>query len=318
MALIAIRAVVNVPAYAPMLGIRLCLRMAVRAQKNRVVRRVRVAVGAGARISVILRKPCVVKRRSLPCRGAVAGLAGRGKARCRVIRIGRTLVIGPVAGVAVRRHRLVVVIHVTACARHSCVRAGQRKRSVVVIERGWNPLRSIVANLALLREPRLRMVRRGRVIEIVQVAGDAGRRQSFVDPARMATGAADPDVASRKRKGRVVVIELRACPRGGCVAGIASVRKCCLNVIWICCGLEIPGMATGACACCERIVSIHVALGALQRGMCPGERKAGGCVVEVGIPRTGVVAALAGLRKSRLHVVGIGSRLEILEMARHA
>lgn len=77
MALVAIHAVVHVPAHVPMIpvGIRLCV--AVRALEHTVVGRVGVAGRAHAvRIAVIHREPGVVKGGSQPARGRVTGGAG--------------------------------------------------------------------------------------------------------------------------------------------------------------------------------------------------------------------------------------------------
>ncbi len=76
MALIAIRAVPNVAVHTLMLWIRQSFRVANRANKNRVVRRIRVAVGA---LGILMRnsEPGVVKRGSEPARSCVTCCACR-------------------------------------------------------------------------------------------------------------------------------------------------------------------------------------------------------------------------------------------------
>lgn len=89
MALVAIGAVVHVPAYALVPGIGLGLGVAIGAGEYRVVRRVGVARGANAiRTAMVEREVGVVKRGSQPGGCAVArrargGEVGRGVVRVR-------------------------------------------------------------------------------------------------------------------------------------------------------------------------------------------------------------------------------------------
>ena len=84
--------------------------------------------------AVIGREPRVIKHRSLPSGRGVAGRAGRRESCGCVIRIGRALIVGFVARVAIRGHSRVVVVHMAIGASHGGVRTGQRKCRVVVIE----------------------------------------------------------------------------------------------------------------------------------------------------------------------------------------
>ena len=130
-----------------------------------------MASGANASgIAVVGWEPGVVERRARPCCRGVAGLASGWETGRRVIRIRGGLVVALVTGEAVSRNRRVVVVHVATGAGHGRVLAGQRKRGGAVIERGRNPRRRVVADLALLRESRLSVVRAGRAVEILQVA----------------------------------------------------------------------------------------------------------------------------------------------------
>src|SRR5712691_9805069 len=104
MALVAIRAVIHIAAYTLMFRICLRLRVAACAREYRVVGRIRVASSANpSGISVVNWKEGVVERRSRPRGCGVAGLAGSGEARRRVIRVGGVLVSGLMARETVGR-----------------------------------------------------------------------------------------------------------------------------------------------------------------------------------------------------------------------
>ncbi len=135
MALITVGAVVNVVPHIPMFRIGLGLGMATCASEQRIVGWVGVTGGTHAfRPAMIAREPGVVEGCSLPRTGGVTGLAGRREVRSCVVRIGRGLVVGLVTGVAIRRNRGVVVVHVTAGTGHGGVLASERERRIAVIE----------------------------------------------------------------------------------------------------------------------------------------------------------------------------------------
>ena len=135
MALITAGAVVDVIAHISMFRIGLGLGMASCASKQRIVGWVGVTGGTHAlRPTVIAREPGVVEGCSLPRTGGVTGLAGRREVRSCVVRIGRGLVVGLMTGVAIRRNRGVVVVHVTAGTGHGGVLASERERRIAVIE----------------------------------------------------------------------------------------------------------------------------------------------------------------------------------------
>lgn len=118
-----------------MLRIGLGLGMATGASEQRIVGWVGVTGGTHAfRPAMIAREPGVVERCSLPRTGGMAGLAGGREVRSRVVRIGRGLVVGLVTGVAIRRNRRVIVVHMAAGTGHGGVLAGKRKRRIAVIE----------------------------------------------------------------------------------------------------------------------------------------------------------------------------------------
>lgn len=145
-ALVAIGTVVDVIPHALMVLVSLGLRVTTGTREDAVVRRVCVtgsaqAVGA----TVAGREPGMVESGSRPGRRVVAGLAGSRESRCDVIGVGRVLIDRLVARIAVRGHGCVIVVHVAVGAGHCGMRARQRERRVVVIERGGNPRGGVVA-----------------------------------------------------------------------------------------------------------------------------------------------------------------------------
>lgn len=104
-----------------MLRIRLRLRMAIRAHKNRVVGRICMAIRALLRRTVRNWEPRVIERCTCPGGGSVTSLTGcRKSGRC-VIRIRGAVVIALVARVAIRRDAGVIAVHVAVRASDSCV-----------------------------------------------------------------------------------------------------------------------------------------------------------------------------------------------------
>jgi hypothetical protein len=123
-ALVTVRAVVNVTAHAFMVRVRLTLGMAPRASKNCVIRRIGMTGGThSAGVAMIRWEPGVIECCPRPCRCGVASLARGGEPRGGVIGIGGGLVVGFMARIAVRRHSRVVVVCVTICASHADVGA---------------------------------------------------------------------------------------------------------------------------------------------------------------------------------------------------
>jgi hypothetical protein len=73
---------------------------------------------------VIHWEPGVIESRAQPTGGGVTGGTRRGEPGRHVIRIVRCLVVSFVAAETVGGDCRVVVVHVTACTGHGCVRAG--------------------------------------------------------------------------------------------------------------------------------------------------------------------------------------------------
>lgn len=102
------------------------------------------------------------------------------------------------------------------------MRSRQRKRSIVVIKGGGDPGRCRMACLALRGNARLHVIRTRRSVEIRGVAAEAIRRCSCESPIDVAGCAIKRCVRASKRKpGNLQMIEFRAKPRIGRVAGLA-------------------------------------------------------------------------------------------------
>ena len=126
MALIAVRAVVDIAMHTLVMLVCLLFRVTDRAGKHRVVRWIRVAVAARLCISVVHGEPGVVEFGVQPCL-LMTGITVGGKV-------------------------VVVIVDVALAAEHLNVRAGQRPTGCAVIELAISPEHRVMAHLALLRE----------------------------------------------------------------------------------------------------------------------------------------------------------------------
>jgi len=184
MARVAVDAVVHISIHIRMVEVgRVVPAMAARASEDRVVGRVGMAGGANAvGVAVIDIEERVIARRQCrrdPCRGGMAGGAGRRPARCGVIRAGSAGVVLGMARIAVGGQGCVVVVDVAQCAGHAGVRAGQRERGVVMVEGRSRPCGGAVANFAGCREAGSRV---RRVVGAVVIRHVAVRAQSLRCP----------------------------------------------------------------------------------------------------------------------------------------
>jgi hypothetical protein len=153
MAVVAIHTVVDVTTNTTVLTVRFRFCMAVRALEHAVIVRVRMASSAHSICSPVIHWKVRVVESSVEPAGRRMARSARGwEARAHVIRIGRPAVVLLMATIAIGRQRRVVVVHVTASARHRCVRSRQREACVVVIKSCLGPGRRVVANVALLRK----------------------------------------------------------------------------------------------------------------------------------------------------------------------
>jgi len=176
MALVAVRAVVDVALHSLMILVGLRLGVAVRAREDGEVIRVCMAGAANAvRIAVVQREIGVIEIGIRPLHGVVTRRACGWEMRGRVVRIIRVQVIRLVAAVAIRRQRRVVAIDVAvhADSRRHHVRAGQRESRFAVIEHCVRPLNGVVTDFARLREFRRHVIRILGAVEVRKVASYA-------------------------------------------------------------------------------------------------------------------------------------------------
>ena len=202
------------------------------------------------------------------------------------------------------------------------MQARQRESGAVVVERCIQPGRGAVARLAGLGEVRRDVIRVRGALEILQVAGDAGRAVQGVVVVDVAVGtlARRNGVQARQRKAGGGVVELAIGPQHRVVTLLA--RRGETRVRHRRGGIVIVGLVTADARCVgDAVVVVDVAVRALpwRHHMVARQRKSRFRVVKrCRLPSRSVVAHLAGLREPALHMVGIRRVLEVLQMTRHA
>ncbi len=235
MALIAINAVVHIPADARVVEIgRVPAPVTgLGAREDRIVRGIGVA-GSTHRVGVAMSfgEPGMVKHRAGPGRCRVAGGTRCGEPGCRVNWIRCAVVIYRVAAVAIGWQRRVVVVHVAQRAGHGGVKTGQRESRSSVIERRASPVCRRVAEFARLREPGGCVSWIRCAIEVSQMAGDAGSYGDAVVVVDVATGAGNGSVKTSQREARRCVIKYRSRPGCGRVANGTVCRERSRNMVW--------------------------------------------------------------------------------------
>ena len=212
MALIAILAVVNVVPHTLMLLVGLRLGMTDRARKDRIIRRVGVAVTAGLGSSVIHREPGVIERGIGPRLGVMAELARGWEASRLMVWIGGVVVILLVARVTIRGKVLVVIVHVALVAGDLDMRAGKRPTGCPVIELAIRPRHRVVTHLAGLGEPCGLVGRIVRLVVVIQVARRASGIGELVVVVHMALRTLQRFVRAGQRPAGLAVIELCSRP----------------------------------------------------------------------------------------------------------
>ena len=222
-----------------------------------------------------------------PTGGGVALIAGLRKARLHMVRIRRPLEIFQVAVHAGAAIQAVVVVDVALRALQRGVRSGQRKSRRRMVECRAGPVGRRMTGLAGGGKPCRRVRRIIRSVEIVLMAADAGGigAGQVVVPVDMALRALQCRVRTGQRESRRRVIKRRIAPRGSVVTLLAGGRECSLHVARIVGVVVVVLMATyaGRIGAGQVVISIDVALRALQRGVCAGQRKAGRRVIKASI-----------------------------------
>ena len=193
------------------------------------------------------------------------------------------------------------------------MRSREREDCLAVVEDRWDPRRGVVANLTIRREAAGRVIGIRGLLEVSQVARDAGRGESGVNSARMTTAARESDVRSRQRKRCLRVIKRGPQPVRCAVADRAVRRESGRNRVWVGSPLKVLVVARVTCSGCAGEGTAGVALRTGQAHVSAGEREFGlGVVIERGRQPCGSgVALLAGLGKASGHVVGIRGLLEV-------
>jgi hypothetical protein len=258
-------------------------------------------------------EPGVIERCAGPRGCVVTRLASGGERRCYVIGVGYRLVFGLVARVAIGRRARVPSADMTTRAGHLGMRSREREDCLAVVEDRWDPRRGVMANLTIRREAAGRVIGIRGLLEVSQVARDAGRGESGVNSARMTTVARESDVRSRQRKRCLRVIKRGPQPVRCAVADRAVRWETCRHMVWVGSALKVLVVARVTRSGCAGEGTAGVALRTGQAHVSAGEREFGlGVVIERGRQPCGSgVALLAGLGKASGHVVGIRGLLEV-------
>jgi len=233
-AVITVSAVVDVPVHIWVMEIgRVIAAMAIGALEDGIIIRVGVARRAHTvGVAVIdreIRVLRVVERGAGPSRRGMARRA-RGWEELRLRRvawIGRVVVIGLMATDAGNWQRRVVAVDVAERTGRGRMRAGQRECGVVVVERGIGPRGRVMAKFAGLRESGGYVIGIRSALEVLQMAGHAGRTVQRVVVADVAVGA-EPrwhGVQAGQCEARGRVIKRAIGPEVGVVAVLAGGRE---------------------------------------------------------------------------------------------
>jgi len=266
----------------------------------------------------------VVELAVSPDHGVMATVASSGKTGCDVVhRADGIVVIGLVARDACGVGQLVVAVDV-ALGTGSCqVRARKCPASGRVIEFAIGPDYGVVAGVAGGGKAGLDVVDRvDSVVVVGLVARDAhcigaGQVVVVVD---MALRAGSGGVRPGKCPAGGRVIEFAVGPGYRVMAILAGGGESQLHMINGADRVVVVGLVTGnASRVGNGVVIVYVTLCARRSRMRAGQRKSRLGVIELCRgPGGSVMAALASLSEPLLNVVGIGSRLEILQMTADA
>ncbi len=250
----------------------------------------------------------MIERRRCPGGGGVALLTSLREAGLHVVGLRRALEILHVATHAgrVRAVQCVVAVHVALVALHARMGAGQRESRRVVVKGRVVPRGRGMALLTGLREAGLHVVRIGRAVEVLDVAGCAIRRCSHKLAVDVALGTANINVSARQRKLReCIVIESRRIPCAAVVARLAGRREPSLRMRRVVRLIEVRHVASHACGRRADKLPSRVAGIAVQSRVRSHQREAGKLQVIELCPHPVIhrVALFAGRRQVQCDVV---------------
>jgi len=173
-----------------------------------------------------------------------------------------------VTGEARRAIQRVVIVQmaISALARRDCVRAGQRKARRGVVELAIGPPHSVVTTLACCRESRVghRAGRAGVVLLVTREARRTVQRIVIINVAIRALTRRD-GVSTGQWEPGAGVVERRAQPSCGVMAGAASLRKICGRMVWARRTGIVLLMAPVTRGAVQRVVAVDMAVRALSR-----------------------------------------------------
>lgn len=248
----------------------------------------------------------VIELRARPLSCRVAHGAKLGEPGENVIRIGRFVEIGEVAGDAGSVQAGKLIADMASLTVDVGMRSGQGKPGAGVIELGAFPLCRGVTDPAVLGKSRRGMIGVARVIERAQVTGDAsgGGPGKLVVFVALSAGRGRVGSSQGKLCG-CIMIKLGARPLSRGVADGAFLGKAGGSVVGIGRFVEV-GEMTGDTACVQAgELIVDVASLAVDASMRAGQRELGtGVVVRCPRPLRGCVARAAILREPRSRMIG--------------
>lgn len=249
----------------------------------------------------------------------MANLASGRESSRLVIRVCGAVVVLLVTGITVRGNVYVVIVHVALDAGHGRVRPSKGETRLTVIEGCGDPRRRVVADLALLWKPCLRMIGVVGLVVVRQVTGDTRGVRQFVISIEVTLRALHRCMSAGQRKASTIMVELRSRPRNCGVTDRTIGRESSLPMIGVSGAVVILHVASTASDTAQVVVAVDVTLRALQRCVPSGQRKSHQAMVEsCRLPGIGSVASLAGLWQVQSHVVRVRRPAEIRQVASDA
>ena len=195
--------------------------------------------------------------------------------------------------------------------------AGERELRRVVVKDCTGPLCGGVTSFASLRETGCDVVRARRLLEVRQVAGNAGGAESRKLAADMTRCACHRSMFPSQGEFSRVVIENRTRPLDSRMAGFTGLRKASRRMVGIGCFLEVWEVAGCAGGAESRKLAADVAGRACDRGVFACQRELRCVVIEDRAgPLDRRMAGFTSLREPRRDMVRICRLLEIGQVAR--